>query len=408
MLNKLILFFVFFSLSAFADTVTVNPDAPEKYVVKKGDTLWDISGRFLAEPWYWPEVWRANPQIENPHLIYPGDVVSLRYQDGKPILYVDRGDTTSDRYLRLSPEIRSYPRDEAIPAIPVDAIQQFLSRPLIVTEEQMEDWPYVVSSYDEHLVAGTGNTIYVRGLPEDASNKRYAIYRKGDPYYRAVDAGKSVTRYTAKRKEGTVLGYEALYVGDAVIEKEGDPASAVIANANREILVGDRLAIESDADINTNFVPHPPVREINGNVISVIDGVSEIGQYQVVVLDVGSNDGLEVGNIVGVYKAGEIAKDYVASRQKAKRELEEGYDCGPEPATIPCEIVKGLIEKKRKFDQTPLAGYLGRPSDKPVEVRLPEEYAGVLMVFRTFDNLSYALVMEAESAIHLYDSVRNL
>lgn len=408
MLNKLILLCVFFSLPALADTVTVNPDAPEKYVVKKGDTLWDISGRFLAEPWFWPEVWRANPQIKNPHLIYPGDVVSLRYQDGKPILYVSRGDTTSERYVRLSPEIRSYRRDDAIPAIPVDAIQQFLSRPLVVSEEEMEDWPYVVSSYEEHLVAGTGNTIYVRGLPEDLPAKRYAIYRKGDPYYSAADANKSMTRYTARRQEGTILGYEALYIGDAVIQRPGDPASAVIANANREILVGDRLTVESDANINTNFVPHQPAREINGNIISVIDGVSEIGQYQVVVLDVGANDGLEVGNIVGVYQSGEVVKDYVASRQKAKKELEEGYDCGPEPASIPCEIVRGLVQTKREFDQTRLAGYLGRPSDKPVEVRLPGEYAGVLMVFRTFDNLSYALVMEAESAIHLYDSVRNL
>ena len=394
MLNKFLLgiILVWGSAVVLADTVTVKSDHPESYVVVKGDTLWDITGRFLNEPWLWPQVWEANPQIKDPHLIYPGDVISLQYKDGRPILAVSRGGK-SDRYVKLSPTVRSYEKDEAIPAIPIDAIKQFLTRPLVVTGEEMENWPYVVSSYDEHLIAGAGNKIYVRGLPEDTSSKqRYAVYRKGEPFI------------NPRKDENNILGYEALYVGDAVVEKSGDPASLVVAQSNREILNGDRLAMESEADVSTSFVPTTPYRDVNGNIISVIDGVSEIGQYQVVVLDLGQADGVETGNVLGVYQSGNIVDDKIATDIKFR---EKKFDCGPEPTFI-CEIVRGLAEKKHAFDQTDLAGYMGRPNVKPEQIELPEEYAAVLMVFRTFENVSYALVMEAIAPVNIYDTVKNL
>ena len=402
MLNKFLLIAMLMAIGstvAVGDTVTVRPDHPETYTVVKGDTLWDITGRFLNEPWLWPQVWEANPQIQNPHLIYPGDVVSLQYKDGRPILAMGRGDK-SGRYVKLSPEIRSYEKDTAIPAIPIDAIKQFLTRPLVVTDDQMDDWPYVVSSYDEHLVSGSGNKVYVRGLPEDATAKRYAVYRKGHAYVNPV------------KNKDTILGYEALYLGDAVIEKGGDPASFVIVRSNREILNGDRLAEESEADIESSFIPTHPATDVNGNVISVIDGVSEIGQYQVVVLDLGTNDGMEVGNVLGVYQSGKVVKDYIATKAREKKDDEErivlphedtsGFDRGVSA------VLNDIRDTKRAFDKTDLVGYLGRPNTKPEEVRLPEEFAGVLMVFRTFENVSYALVMEAVSPIHIYDAVKNL
>ncbi len=403
MLNKFLFIAVFVlgTTAVIADTVTVKPDHPESYTVVKGDTLWDITGRFLNEPWLWPQVWEANPQIENPHLIYPGDVVSLIYKDGRPILAVGRGDK-SGRNIKLSPTVRSYEKDTAIPSIPIDAIKQFLIRPLVVSADEMDDWPYVVSSYDEHLVSGSGSKVYVRGIPEDATAKRYAIYRKGKPYVNPV------------KDKDAVLGYEALYLGDAVIEKGGggDPASFMISRSNREILTGDRLAEESEADVDSNFIPTHPGRDVYGNVISVIDGVSEIGQYQIVVLDLGTNDGVEIGNVLGVYQSGKVVKDYVATKAREKEEdarrivLSHEDTSGVDRAVS--SVLNDVRDTRRAFDKTDLAGYLGRPNAKPEVVRLPEEYAGVLMIFRTFENVSYALVMEAVSQIHIYDAVRNL
>lgn len=399
MLNKFMLFTVLaiFSAGLLADTVTVNPNHPETYTVQKGDTLWDITGRFLNEPWLWPGVWEANPQIENPHLIYPGDVISLQYKDGRPILAVHRG-SKDGRYVRLSPTIREYEKDQAIPAIPIDAIKQFLARPLVVSKDEMDDWPYVVSSYDEHLVSGAGNTIYVRGLPENSSVKRYSVYRKGKAY--------------VSPDSEAVLGYEALHVGDAVIERMGDPASAFIARSSREILTGDRLAQESEADISTSFVPTNPAREVSGNIISVIDGVSEIGQYQIVVLDLGASQGVESGNVLGVFQSGNVVKDYVATKAKekeedAKRIVMEHEDTSAVDRALGA-VANDIRDTKRAFDKTDLVGYLGRPGSEPELVELPEEYSGVLLVFRTFENVSYALVMEAVAPIHVLDSVRNL
>ena len=289
MLKKILFFLFLMGLStiSLADTVAVKPGHPDSYVVQKGDTLWDISGKFLQKPWLWPQVWEANPQIENPHLIYPGDVVALKYKDGRPILSVARGGKDkSGRYVKLSPTVRSYEKEEAIPTIPIESIKQFLTRPLVVTADEMKNWPYVVSTYDEHLVAGAGNKIYVRGMPEDASGKRYAIYRKGKPYI------------NYQKDKNAILGYEALYIADAVLEKSGDPASFLVPRSKSEILTGDRLAVQEDSDISTNFIPKPPGHEVNGNVLSVIGGLSVIGQYQVVVTDVGSKEGIDVGTVL--------------------------------------------------------------------------------------------------------------
>jgi hypothetical protein len=344
---------------ATADTVQVNPDHPERYVVQKGDTLWDIAGRFLTEPWRWPEIWKVNPQIENPHLIYPGDVVSLTYVDGSPVLTAERR-AAGSRDVRLSPTVRAYERDDAVPSIPIDAIRHFLMRPLVVEDAEMDSWPYIVSSYDQHLVAGASDRIYVRGMSAVSDQRRYSIYRKG-PAYRS-DGGK-----------GTILGYEAIYVGEAFVESFGDPATAVVTQSSREVLNGDRLVPVSEREITSDFIPRPPGSRVQGSIISVIDGLSEIGQYQVVVLDVGAREGIETGNVLGVYQSGKVVTDRVG--QKPAHEFIE---------------------------------YLGRPKSGDRTVQLPEEYAGVVMVFRTFPQISYALVMETRGPLKLYDAVRNL
>lgn len=403
MFKKIYFLLMFLSISSLsmADTLTLNPDRPDQYVVQKGDTLWDISARFLQQPWYWPTIWQGNPQIANPHLIYPGDVISLEFKDGQPLLTVNgSGRAANGRHVKLSPKIRSYETDDAIQSIPVDAIQQFLSRPRVVTNEEMDSWPYVVSSYDEHLVSGTGNKLYVRGLPEDATETRYALYRKGPAYI------------NPRKDKNKILGYEALYLGDVVIDQRGDPASAIVTLAKQEILNGDRLVVESEKDANNEFIPTTPIRNVDANILSVIDGVAEIGQYQVVVVDAGDEDGIEVGNVLGIYQSGKIVKDEIATKIKAKEEQErriviEGEDESAFNKEL-SELANGLRDLKTDFDNSDLVGYLGRPNAKPELVELPGEYAGVLMVFRTFDKLSYGLVMKAVSPIHVLDSVKNL
>jgi len=386
MRNKLFIFLLCVLLPAVGlteDSPTVRSDHPDTYTVVKGDTLWDISARFLEEPWRWPEIWEANPQIENPHLIYPGDVISLVYRDGRPILSVARGETGS-RYIKLSPEVRTYPRDRAIPAIPIEAIRPFLSRPLVVEENEMDSWPYVVSSYDQHLIAGPGNKIYVRGLPEDYA-ERYSIYRQGPAYVLPEDirgARRTLTihtKYSDNKPEGEVLGYEALYVGDAVIQRDGDPASAIITSGAREVLVGDRLVPQSDDTGTGDFIPKTPDTEIEGRVLSVIDGVSEIGNYQVVALSVGADQGIESGSVLGIYQTGQIVRDKIASREPEETSARGTY-----------------LE------------YFGLPQAQAELVELPPEFAGVVMVIRVFDRISYALVMDTERSIHVYDKVGNL
>ena len=366
----------------FAEPPAVKADHPDSYTVVKGDTLWDIAGRFLEKPWRWPEIWEVNPQISNPHLIYPGDVISLMYRDGRPTLTVDR-QGGGPRYVKLSPEARAYPHDQAIPAIPIEAIRPFLSQPLVVAEDEMSGWPYVVSSFDQHLIAGPGNKVYVRGLPED-HGERFSIYRRGPAYVLPDDINAARrtlttnTKYSDNVPKGEVLGYQAIYVGDVTIRRSGDPASGIITSAEREVLVGDRLVTQNDTAGTGDLIPKTPDGPVDGRVLSVIDGVSNIGNFQVVVLSVGTEQGITTGNVLGIYQTGKIVRDKVVAEQRAE------------------EI------------NAPWLDYFGQIDSEPELVELPPEYAGVVMVFRTFDRVSYALVMETERAIHVYDTVGNL
>jgi hypothetical protein len=342
--KSLALLLVLVTSIAFANNVELSPDHPDKYTVVKGDTLWDIAERFLRDPWRWPDVWYVNPQIENPHLIYPGDVISLTYdKDGRPQLKVSRGRET----VKLSPRVRETPLDRAIPTIPLDAIQQFLSRPLVVGEGEMEAAAYVVQSADEHLVAGAGDRIYVRGIP-DKQQTRYSIFRPGQ-VYRNPPVG--------DEKEGEILGYEAIFVGDANVQRFGDPATLVITSSTRETRIGDRLLPINESEIITHFLPRAPEQEVEGRIIAVLDGVSQIGQHSIVVINKGKADNIQIGHVLAVHRAGEVVLDKVT----------------PDPHDT---------------------------------VKLPDERAGIVMVFRTFDRVSYGLVMSATRALHVLDYVR--
>lgn len=345
------------SFSAAAADVQLRNGHPETYVVKKGDTLWDISGVFLNEPWLWPEIWHVNPQVENPHLIYPGDLLTLAFCDGKPCLK-----RTVSRNVKLSPNVRATANEHVIPPIPLDVIRPFLSRPRVVGPEEMELAPYVISSQDEHLIAGADNKVYVRGLDENDARSRYTVFRSGEVYRDLVDGEEP----ELGSDEGEILGYEALYLAEVEMTQMGDPASALVTRSSREILVGDRLMPEEDP-IDEAFIPHPPAGDVNGRIISVVDGVSQIGQYQIAVLNLGAIQGMEPGHVLAIHEKGRYVRDTIAPTFR-----QEG----------------------------------GEGSNKAFEVvELPEERIGELMVFRVFDKVSYALVMRTERPAHIYDAV---
>jgi len=329
-----------FSGLAIADEIVLKKTHPTNYVVKRGDTLWDIASRFLRDPWRWPDIWHVNPQIRNPHLIYPGDEVVLTYKDGKPQLVLRRANSSQDnlRVVKLSPTMRTRPLRRAVPTIPIDAIQQFLSRPDIMTEETLNASPYVLSFQDEHLISGAGNVLYARGLVP-GSNTRYSLVRTGKTY----------------TDNGQVLGVEAVYIGEAMVNKFGDPSTLTITESKRESLLGDRLVPAVSQKLEYNFTPHAPRGQVNGKIISVVDGVSRIGQYQIVVINKGLEDGMEKGHVMAVQQKGKEMSD-------------------------------------------PIKG------DKVI---LPDEQAGYILVFRPFNKVSYALVMKASREIRLMDLVTN-
>ncbi len=365
MLHKIVFYLslLVISTAVSAQSVQVNPDHPDQYTVQEGDTLWDISGMFLLQPWRWPEIWQVNPQIDNPHLIYPGDVISLSYDGESPVLTVSRAGMGS-RTVKLSPTMRIEQTTRAIKTVPIDVIRPFLTRPLIVEENEMDSWPYIVSSYEQHLVASPGIEIYVQGLTPDSVGEKFSIYRLGTEYV------------SHSRGHREVLGYESIYIGDAEVKAFGNPSTVNITHAVKEVVNGDRLILPSDEEIYTSFIPSRSSSDITGSIISAEGVLTEIGQYQVVVLDRGSNDGVEVGNVFGVYQSGVVVEDKVRNTKKS-------------------------------YEDTDLIDYLGMMKSRGESVTLPDYRAGVVMVFRTFDKVSYGLVMEALGPIHLNDAIKS-
>lgn len=310
------------ALRALAEN-SIRQDNPGDYTVVRGDTLWDISGRFLSRPWLWPEIWHVNPQIENPHLIYPGDRIALTYIDGRPQL----------RLIRASSK-----KTEAIDSFPLDAIKEFLVHPKVVSGKDLKTAPYVVSTEDDRLIASIGNHIYARG---DISDTRYSIYRPGDAL---IDPDTK-----------QLLGHEAIYVSRASVVSEGDPSKLIITSNKRETLVGDRL-MAREKEPTVDFQPRTPDIEKTGKIISLFDAISRAGQNQVVALNLGSNDGLQQGDVLTVRGNDRRVRDTVSGK---------------------------------KNDWIEIKG----------------DNAGVVLVFSVFDRVSYALIMKSQRTINLYDRV---
>jgi nucleoid-associated protein YgaU len=313
---------------------------PERYTVVKGDTLWSISGRFLSKPWQWPEIWQVNPQIDNPHLIYPGDVLSLIYVDGQPRIQLQRGNSRGT--VKLSPQVRTTPIAEAIPTIPLEAINAFLlSNRIVDTAEMFEQAPYIVAGNAERVISGKGDRVYARGNFKDAQAV-YGIFRQGRAYQDPVT------------KE--FLGINADDVGTgSMVTDEGDIATLTLSRTTQEVRPGDRLFPTEERAINSTFMPSEPAEHIDGLILDVPRGVTQIGQFDVVTLNKGKRDGLVEGSVLAVYKTGEVVRDRVTGDS----------------------------------------------------VKIPDERSGLLMVFRTYEKLSYGLVLSASRQLAVMDKIRN-
>ncbi|MFP5412163.1 MAG: LysM peptidoglycan-binding domain-containing protein [Gammaproteobacteria bacterium] len=332
-----------------AQPLELAPNAPDRYTVVKGDTLWDISGRFLSKPWRWPEIWELNrEQIRNPHLIYPGDIVVLDRSGASPRLRLSRlvgsggsgADPSGLPVERRQPQTRVEMLErDPVPTIDSTAIEPFLNRPLIVGEKELAANPRIVATQDGRVYLGRGDLAYARGIADDTV-REWHIYRQAKPLL-DPDTRKPIA-------------WEALFVGSARLEKTGDPATLRITSMTEEIGVGDRL-MPSEPPKTFSYVPRPPAGEVDGRILAVYRGVTQIGRNNVVAVNAGGGAGVEPGNVLAIHQRGRLVVD---------RETKE-------------------------------------------QLRLPDEAVGHLLVFRVFDNISYGLVMDASQSITVGDVVTN-
>jgi len=346
-----------------AETVVYEPEHPQTYIVQEGDTLWDISSVFLRDPWYWPEIWFKNPQIENPHLIYPGDTLAIVYVGGEVRVQVlTRGEdgtvqtqtqtqtqtptqTASGlKVVKVNPRVRSKPIDATIPSIPIESIRHLLQRPIIVDEDTLNQSAYVLSSLDNHLINSINDKLYVRKLDTTSGTGRYHIYRPNRALFDPIT--------------NELLGYEALYVGESKLLLRGDPASVRVTNSEREILRNDRVMPMDNTNFERDFFPKLPSSEVSGEIVALLDAISKSGAFQTIAINLGNRDGVESGNILSILRNGSVIAD--------KTEIDPNFT-----------------------------------------VRLPDEKIGVAMVIRSFEKMSYALIMEADMPISINDYVES-
>ena len=335
------------TLSADAGEGVVREEAPDRYVVREGDTLWDIARVFLDEPWRWPDLWRVNPEIENPHLIYPGDEIRLRWVDGQPMLELARGPgargvrLTPNQTVRFQPRVRATPLYSNIPTIDLEAIGPFLSANRVVSPTLLDQSPYVLQGESGRILVGANDQLYARGL--------YAA--PGDTFSVLRSAGTFVHPDT-----GEVLGTEAEEIGTVqVLSSEGELSTMLVTASRADIRVGDRVVETEERAVNSTFFPSAPDRPVDGHMLAVLDGVSQIGQYSIVALNLGSRDGIVVGNVLSVLKAGPLVRDRIANDV----------------------------------------------------VRMPSTPAGLLMVFRVFEKVSYGVVLQSSQPLAVLDEVTN-
>ena len=383
--------------SVQAQDIELREDHPREYVVQEGDTLWDIANKFLSRPWQWPAIWQANSQIPNPHLIYPGDVISLEFFGGQARLTMDRDDSIR----RLGPEVRREDVSGPISSMPYEAIEPFLRNPRIVNPEDLEDLPYVIANYDERAYAGTGDRTYVRGMEdarvgqevviaqvtyefEDRSNddgeirlRRNSIpvgHAQVPSFERSSSTLWKKTFGQMRRFNFPIIGYEVWEAARARVIQVGDPTILEITSGRREVGAGDVILPIDYHVYDATFFPRA-MDEVpdHGRVLTVSESTYGVGHYQIVAISLGTDDGVQAGHTFSVFNPGNTIRD----------ELK-----------YPLMSRAAFRESDRRF------------------VELPDEYAGHLMVFRPFERISYAIVLEGGREIveddRLYHPDRSL
>jgi hypothetical protein len=369
------------TLTAFAATVQLVKDHPDTYTVRKGDTLWSIAAKFLQQPWQWPEVWQANPQIANPHLIFPGDVISLAYLNGRPSLSVtSQGES--------GPRARATQLENAVKPVPLSAIEDFLKKPRWVSEDEFKQAPHVVAFEDHHINGSTGQLAYVRGL-EARPGQRYVLTRPIGRYYEITGKNGEPTRIYRQDMQdrdgrpsmlwhrgpdhftlhGNVhlLGYEMLQFGEVQATRAGNPASVLITSTEFEVRPGDYVMPVENHQFDFQYVPHAPQQvPANMRVIAFTDALNAVGRLQVVALSAGAADGVNNGQTYSIYTPGDVVTD------------------------------------RNDYPEGSLKAFL-HPDD--AKVQLPEEYIGHVMIFRTFDRVSYGLIMDGIRPVHRGDKL---
>jgi hypothetical protein len=343
-----------------ADQVQIRADAPTSYEVVEGDTLWDISGRFLEDPWLWPEVWELNPQIENPHLIYPGDVVEVQYSTNGPLLTLRRGgsgvpDADGLRTVRLSPQIRREPLSSAIPAIPLDRISSFLSLNVVISESELNNAPYLFGNRSGKLFGSNDDVVYAKG-DWDSSVFSYDIVRGGSTY---LDP-----------ETGSEIGIEGQIIGSAtIIERDGQNATLTITNLIAETRDGDRFIAAAGSSIEPNYFPQPPTFDVDADILDIMSGRSIGNQYDTIVINKGSSDRLRTGDLVAL--------------QKPEILIEDNY---------------GEATLGEKFKRAV------RLSEDHIETFSGEIFASVL-IYRVFDNTSFGIILNSDDVVRRDDKV---
>ena len=304
------------------------PDYPERYTVVKGDTLWDIAALFLRDPWRWPEVWQGNPQINNPDLIYPGDVLVMTFFDGKPSLKALRREV-----VKLSPEVRVEDFRDAIQPIDPAAIQPYLNSPLVTDEEELLSAGYIVDGFDSRLLMGQYDKFYARSVATSATGE-YRIFRPG--------------RHFVDPDTGESLGYEARHLGDAKLMSEGDPAKLVITEAFEDTTLRDRLRpVERKLALPFFYPDVPSDPTVRGTILDTPNRATELGALSVVAINLGERERIKPGDVLRIY-----------SRSRERKDPMTG----------------------ERFD-------------------IPEEEVGLLLVFRTFDKVSYAIITDSKRQV---------
>ena len=365
------------ALPGFAAAPAMKDTAPDRYIVVEGDTLWSIAGRFLQNPWQWPEIWKMNQeQIKNPNRIYPGDVIVVDRSANDTRLRLLKLET-----VRMSPRVRSEPLNaNPVPTIPTAAIEPFLAKPLIIGPDELKDAPRISATRGNQVALGTGAIAYAEGLKKEQGTS-WQVYRRGDPL--------------KDPETQETLGYEAIYLGEARVRTFAEESTVEIVKAVQEIYVDDRLVPAAREKPIFGYVPHAPQKPVRGRIVSTYGSLGEVGPMAIVTLSKGSKDGLEVGHVLALYR----------SLRTSRYELR----------TSPLYGKQGLSgnDKPRPYygeEVTPRDGelyYHTKPVTDEALGKLPDERYGLVMVFRTFDRAAYGIIMQASRQVAVNDLVTN-